>query len=240
MGSGEEVLVDAYAESTRVRPVLTTLASAIPVLGTVVATVDATLMAHVEREREDRLQTLIQSLEEGLDDFSGPIQLYRAETVLHAAYVTIEATVRTSRREKIRAFGKLLLAGLEDPPRLELATEHEDYLKILDDLSIRELALLALLSEFEQASPKNPGESDVSWTARFWGEFEQQASDRLKVPQAELRGLMSRIIRTGTFEPFAGAIWDYEGGRGLLTPVYYRLASLIAANPGAFDEVRLF
>lgn len=229
------VMIERYTDSTRIRPLILGLASLVPVIGVGVTTASDLLVNHVEQERQNRLDTLIKALEEGLEDFAGPIEVQRTDPVLHAAYVTIEATLRTSRRGKIRAFAKLLTAGLQDPPRISITNEHEDFLKILDELSMRELGVLAILADFESKNTKQESENDVQWTARYWEAFQQQACNSLAIPTEEFSGLMARLIRTGTFEPFVGAYLDYTGGRGKLTGTYIRLASLIKMSPEEFD-----
>jgi len=231
--------VEKIAETTRVRPVILTVASFIPVVGNVVAGAENLLTEHLEREREERLQYLVEELELGRDDFSGPFAIYRSEPVLHAAYVTIEATYRTSRREKIRAFAKLLLSALEDPARLDVTNEFEDYLKILDELSIREIQILAVLSEVESENARLPDENDLQWTTRHWDAFESAVIERVHIPLEELSGFLARLTRTGTFEPIVGTYFDYTGGNGMLTATYRRLATLIDATPGSFDTGRI-
>jgi hypothetical protein len=120
-----------------IRPLLLGIASSIPGVSGIVAGADAAIQAHIQDKKQKRLGYLIEDLASGVDDFGGPMPMQMSDPVIHAAYVTIEATLRTSRRQKIRAFARLLQSGLATPPRLNLETEHEDYLKILDDLSLR-------------------------------------------------------------------------------------------------------
>lgn len=231
--------MEEYTDSSRIRPVMLGIASLLPFVGNVAATADQLVTEHVERERQERLETLLEELETGLEDFGGPIPIHRSNAVLHAAYITIEATLRTHRREKIRAFARLLLSGLGETPAISMDDEHEDYLKILDDLSLRELRLLALLDEYETDNPLIEGENDVQRTARYWEDFEQNACRILNIPRDEISGLLSRLTRTGTYEIFTGAYFDYIGGRGKLTGNYRRLASMIKVNSQYFDSGRI-
>jgi hypothetical protein len=211
------------------------IASIIPGVSGVAAAADAAVIARVDRERQERLEYLITCLEEGLDDFAGPIPFQESDPIIHAAYATIEATLRTSRREKIRAFAGLLTAGMAANPRLDLENEHEDYLKILDDLSLRELKLLFLLSHFEQSNSENTEEKELISTESYWDDFETTACDRLVIPKMELWGLLTRLTRTGMFEPIIGTHLGYAGGRGKLTGAYRRLESLLSNGGETFD-----
>jgi len=194
-------------------------------------------MGRAEQTCQLRRDTLLGELEHGIQDFTGPVPAYLSDPLIHACYVTVEATMRTSRREKIRWFARLLLAGVGERPRLDLANEHEDFLKILDDLSYRELGILATLAKFEQTYPMAEGETSALQRGnRFWEEFEREACASFTIPQAEFSGLLARLNRTGTYETFTGAVYGYSGGRGNLTPLYYRLASIISLDRDEFDS----
>jgi hypothetical protein len=228
--------MESFAESRAIRPILLGIASAIPGVNIAVTGADAAILAHAGKLRQDRLSCLIESLERGLDDFGGPIAIQRSDPVLHAAYVTIEAALRTSRREKIRAFARLLQAGLEAPPRLDLENEFEDYLKILDELTVRELRILFLLGRFEERNPRTIEEDDFEWTERHWSDFENAAVAQIGIPREELSGLLMRMARTGTYVPiyvagFGGPITS----TGMLTGAYKRLAGLLGNEPDLFD-----
>ena len=227
--------MDTYHESRAVRPFVLTITSSIPMLGGIVQGVDAAISAHLEQEKSERLETLVEALETGLEDFGGIIPIERSHPVIHAAYITIEATLRTARRKKIRTFGKLLAAGLRPDPKINLEYEYEDYLKILDDLSIRELQLLALLSSYEQEADGTEFENDLSRANSFWERFETEAIQELSIPHDELTGLVTRLGRTGMYEPIIGTYYGYQGDRGKLTGAYRRLESILRDTPGNFD-----
>jgi hypothetical protein len=229
--------METYSNSRRVRPLILAVTSAIPYVGGIVQGADAAIFTQVEREKSDRLENLIEALETVLEDFGGIIPIERSDPVIHAAYITIEATLRTARRRKIRAFGKLLASGLRPDPKINLEYEYEDYLKILDDLSIRELQLLAILSSFEQESAGTEHMNDLARADSFWESFERQAIQELSIPSPrdELTGLITRLGRTGMYEPIIGTYFDYEGGRGKLTGAYRRLESILRETPDSFD-----
>ncbi len=158
---------------------------------------------------------------------------------LHAACATIQATLRTSRREEIRAFARLLRAGRVDPPRIDLETEQEDYLKILDDLSVRDLQIPWLLGEIENRYPYHDDEyaKDTDWFDSHWSEFEDAVASTIGTPRAELPGLLARLGRTGLYEPLSTATWGGPAvSMGRLTGAYKRFATLIGDDPRMFDS----
>lgn len=232
--------VDSFAESRTIRPIILAIASAIPGASGAIAGADSWVLTHVQQQKEERLRYLIECLESGMDDFGGPIPIQMSEPVLHAAYVTIEATLRTSRREKIRAFARLLRSGLETPPRLDLKNEHEDYLKILDELSVRELNVLWLLNDFEKRNPRQPEDSDYEWTKKHWHAFKNDVVARVNMPEEEISGLLMRLARTGTFEPiYVSGYGGDVSSAGMLTGAYKRLAELLGDDQGLFDSGKI-
>lgn len=204
-------------------PLLRSLLQLIP--GGFGAAVDSAVSEQLHKMRTERLDTLFQELQEGERELTP--ELIQSEDFLQAFLATTNAALRTKRREKIRWFGRLLLAATGANPGISLADEHEDYLAILDDLSYREIGILAMLAEFEAANPKAAGENDLQWSSRFWDTFKQTVCEKFNIPPGELRGILARLNRSGCYETFAGGYLDYQGGQGILTPTYYRLAKLI-------------
>ena len=146
------------------------------------------------------------------------------EPWLHACYVTIEAVLRTDRKEKIRWFAKLMLSSLGDSPKLDLEREHETYLKILDDLTCLEIAMPATLLVFE--TTRSGGR--LFW----WGDYIKEITIRYSIAEREVYPLLARLVRTGTYvlDPATGfktGSYIGQGVQGSLTSVYYRLASMV-------------
>lgn len=187
--------------------------------------IDTALSGKVQQMREARLHTLFQELRDGERELTD--DLVQSEDFLQAFFATTSAALRTKRTDKIRWFGRLLLAATGANPGLSLADEHEDFLAILDDLSYREIGVLATLAELETAHPKTPGVNDLQRAGRFWNDFTHTVCARFQVPAEEVQGILARLNRSGCYETFSGTYLDYTGGQGALTATYYRLANLI-------------
>jgi len=153
-------------------------------------------------------------------------EVVESEPFLHNHLATVRAVLNTRRHEKIRWFARLLLGTAGDRPGVG-ADEYEDYLGMLDDLSYRELCLLATLGEFEEANPRRDGENILQRAIRIWPDFRTKACSRCMIPSEEFDGAMGRLNRTGAYLTYGGTAFDYEGNRGYLTPAYYRLAKLV-------------
>jgi hypothetical protein len=151
--------------------------------------------------------------------------LLRSEDFLHCYFSSAKYALNSRRREKIKMFARLLKSSLsEEGPKS--VDEYEDFLKILDELSYRELLALSILDEYSNR-PREEEHNDLQWTNTFWSEFEKRLPQELLIPAEEIAGFMDRISRTGCYEMFKGGYWDYEGGKGKLTPIYHRLKRFI-------------
>ncbi len=223
-------MLEPYDDRTGMRSIILAVTANIPVIGGVVTGLDTYLTGQLQEARQDRLYALMDEIETGERPLTRKVAI--SDPVIYAAHITIEATIRTQRIEKVRAFARLLRAGIEDEPRLDLETEHEDFLKILDDLSYREVGLLATLEEFEKNNPILEGDNALQRSHRFWDDFVEQVTEEYSIQVDELDAWMTRLNRTGTYETFTGSFLGYTGGKGKLTPTYYRLSSLIRSQPG--------
>lgn len=182
---------------------------------------DVALVRSLEKIKEERTREFFDELAKGnivVDE-----SLLESEDFLHCYFATAKYAFNSRRREKIKMFARLLKSsvtgnGLND------VDEYEDFLKILDELSYRELQALNILDEFsdrERMSDQNDGQ----WTITFWGEFTQRISNELNIPPDEVINFMKRISRTGCYELLIGFMAGGEEGK--LTPTYRRLKQFI-------------
>ena len=218
-------------EEYRAHPILRGLLQL--VLGEVGSALDTAIANQVQKMREERLEAFFQELKEGERDLTP--ELVQSEPFLQAYFATTIAALRTKRREKIAWFGRLLLAATGANPGINLADEHEDYLKILDELTYRELGILATLAQFEAQYPDpiETGGGDVAGVGRYWAQFTDTACQKFPIRPEELPAIMIRLNRTGMYETliaFAGG----SSGTGKLTATYYRLAKLIRLQGNTF------
>lgn len=107
--------------------------------------------------------------------------------------------------------------------------EYEDYLKILDEISYRELLALKILDEYS-STPRSQEQNDLQWTNEFWDNFECRLDNELGIPKDQITDFMNRIGRTGCYEMFTGRFWDYTGGKGKLTSTYFKLKKFVESR----------
>ena len=98
--------------------------------------IDVVLTKTLENIQEERAGAFFDELAAGnivVDE-----NLLKSEDFLHAYYATTKFALNSRRREKIKMFARLLKSSLTDK-EISNIDEYEDFLKILDELSYREL-----------------------------------------------------------------------------------------------------
>lgn len=195
-------------------------------LGTV-SGLDAALVTQIQNMREKRLRAFFEELDKGdIQLTNGNIQ---SDDFLHAFFATTKATLNTRRHEKIQLFARLL-KSLANNKALEEIDEYEDYLCILDELSYRELVVLGILEKYELANPQKQEENSLQRCSRFWEGFIKDVTKTLKIDELEVNAVLTRLNRSGCYQEITGGYFDYTGGKGSLTPLYYKLKKLISED----------
>jgi hypothetical protein len=191
--------------------------------------IDVVLTGTLNKIREERSRTFFDELAKT----STPLDpsVLQSEDFLHCYFSTVRYALNSRRREKIEMFARLLKASLDDAGPKDV-DEYEEFLGILDDLSYREIQVLALMDAFSNR-PRSKDQNDLQWTNTFWDEFEDRVIRELGVPRGEVSDFMNRISRTGCYEMFTGGYFDYTGGKGKLTPMYRRLKQFISSEANA-------
>lgn len=188
--------------------------------------IDVVLMKTLENIKRERAAAYFDELATG--DAVVDEKLLECEDFLHAYYATTKCALNSRRREKIRMFARLLKSSLAES-EISAIDKYEDFLKILDELSYRELLALKVLDEYS-STPRTEEQNDLQWTRQFWDEFEQRLADKLNLPKDQVPDFMNRIARTGCYEIFTGMYWGYAGGQGKLTSTYHKLRKFIEVN----------
>ena len=209
-------------ERYRKNPFLRALVSLVP-YG---SNIEIAILTKWDRIREERLRELFDTLAE--TNLIDRPELLDSEDFLHRFFCTLKFATNTRQREKIRMFARLLDSSMVLDGELSDTDEFEDFAKILDELSYRELRALTILDRFTE-TPRSSDQNDLQWTKTFWDEFCQQLSDELPIPFEESTEYMTRISRSGCYQEFVG-FWDLQPGIGKLTPTYFRLKKYTLAS----------
>lgn len=185
--------------------------------------IDVALMKTLENIQRERTMAFFDELAKG--DVIVDEELLKSEDFLHAYFATTKYALNTRRREKIEMFARLLKSSLTEE-NISNIDEYEDFLKVLDELSYRELLALKILDKYSSTA-RSEAQKDLKWTNQFWNKFEKDITNELKIPKDQIASFMDKIARTGCYEMFTGAYFDYTGGKGKLTPMYQRLKKFI-------------
>lgn len=216
-------LFDAYNKDPMIRALIKLLMSPIPFgIG---SAIDAALTAKVNQIRAKNLRIFFDELQSGkikLDE-----EIIQREEFLYSFFATLKASINQNREQKIKLFARFLRNAVSFN---QLGTdEFSEFLSILDDLSLRELQILFLLREIEEAHPANllnksgspEDENEYQRAARYWDQFEHKVWLECSIDAQHLRSLLNRLNRTGLYESFVGGAIGYRGGQGSTTPLFY-------------------
>ena len=193
--------------------------------------INVVLLRHKKKIREE----LVAKLGKGGTSFDPEILKTKDEFVYFFA-LTLDAAERAAAREKIWLLASLLRSALYYEHLSERA-EYEDYLKIVDELSLREMVLLHILQKYELATPLQDGENSTQRASRLWEAFMTEATSRFGVPKEEITAMLVRIVRTGCYDYDQGGFGGNSEKHGGLTPIYYKLIRLLTPESGVLDEI---
>jgi hypothetical protein len=185
--------------------------------------VDTGLAVAAARHEEERLRTFFDELGKGKIELT--VDVAKSEDFVHAFLATTTAARRTRQREKIRYLARLLRSTFSaEPPRS--SDEYEEMLSIVEELSARELEILALLGSAERETRFRGDENDLQRANAIWPRFEILVREHLRLSPEEMEPMLVRLQRSGCYVEITGGYWDYKGGRGHLSSLYRRLEQL--------------
>ena len=118
----------------------------------------------------------------------------------------MQAISRTNVNDKIRIMTRLFVRGCISDEPLNTDT-YEEYLRILEDLSVREIAVLAILYSVEQ-NPDAYIDKEMSKEEylphRYWEKFKEKVTSELSIPSGHIYAVMKRLERSGLFAMYNG------------------------------------
>ncbi len=158
-------------------------------------------------------------------------QNYAMVHVFFSCWRYVERTLRT---EKIALFARLFQnycteRAFESEDRTETYAE---YLAILDELSYREFQVLSILYQLENDPTYVPStESGASYDDlrdEFWEKFKKKAETEAGVPKKEFNGFMTRLSRTGLYQPDVQGFFSSD--KGVLTSNFHSFITALARD----------
>jgi len=217
--SWAEKLVERYERSPRLRALVSLVASFLPPANAL----ETAVLTTTSKIRSERLRELFDELDRGGLDLSD--ELIQQEDFLHAFVATVRAADRTRQKEKIRLLGRLLKALAYTDSDLSI-DEHEEFLRVLEDLSPRELMILICLKRYEESTARKEQENTPKWISRFWESFKADLKENLDIPLEEVEGYLARLSRTGFYHRETGFLDETEE-LGCTTPNFKRFLATL-------------
>lgn len=194
-------------------------------LGTVSA-IDAGIVQKIQNIKENRAKIFFEELDRGNIHLTE--EMIKSDDFLHAFYATTKVAMQSRREEKIKLFASYLKSICQEKTPTQSIDEYEEYLCILDELSYREFQILGILEKYEQEHPVREKQTEVQRTDQYWKQFKSEISGLLNISQDEVISTLTRLNRTGLYREITGTYFDYHGGQGVLTEMYYKLKKMIA------------
>lgn len=220
-----EKLIKKYENSNLLRPLINLIPEfSVPGSGPFFSAIELSLLNTLNKMQENKVNELFEELSNG--DLELTNEIIESEDFLNKYMITVKATLNASRKEKIKLFARLFKSSLINEKDISM-DEYEEYLSILNELSYREFYILSKLHRYEKLYPKYGNENDLQRCTKFWEEFIDDIKRDLKIEKEEAQAMLTRISRTGCYEPITGAYLSYAGGNGKLTPIFYRIIELI-------------
>lgn len=185
---------------------------------------DTLLQKRADEIKSDRLTVFFDELAQGKRELTD--ELIQSDSFLHAYFCTLRAAMNCRQHEKIQNFARLLDSSL-DPTLHVSEDEHEELLALLEEITLREFAILRDLRNRELAHPRQEGENALQHARRYWADFRAAAVETYSVPDESFNAFMARLERTGLYLRFTGAFLDYAGDIGTTTPLLARVIALV-------------
>ena len=188
---------------------------------------DSFLMITLNKMRQNRAEVFFDKLSSGNININD--DYFKSNEFIHKYIITMKCVLDTQQKEKIEIFANIFKKSLNKKHGIFCINIYEDFVKILNDLSYREICALTIFESY-YAKLRNRDENDLQFLSKFWNEFEEKMEYELGVSKASVENYMIKISRTGYYQEITGGYFDYTGGKGILTPLYFELKNYILAD----------
>lgn len=188
---------------------------------------DEILLSSISDIQQKRIDQFFEELEKSNIQLSE--EVVKSNDFLHKYMITVNAVAKTNRKEKIEVFAMLFKSSINNQGDFTVDL-YEEYLNILDELSCREIYILAKLYKYENKYPLKTNENDLQRCTKFWDEFINEIKSDLNITEDEIDAILTRITRTGCYKEIVGTYVGYMGGQGKLTPIFNKIQELISSE----------
>lgn len=201
--------------------VLRALISSIPIVGTYL---DLTLSMPGQKFVEERLEYLISELGKELENVKDMIvdnTFLQTEEGYDLIIKTFGAAAKTRQKKKLTIFAQILRGAYTHKESIH---DPELYVRIVDELSIRELEIAFLLYKIkvEKSIVRKEGDTgnDIQFISNRFTDFSKD----------ELEFILPRLEKTGLIKELVGTFIGYGGGTYNATPLLSSFMRYIEDN----------
>jgi hypothetical protein len=212
-----------YADQTLVRAAI----NAIPFVG---SSLDILLSSSGQNFVIKRIETLIAELNNQLgqlDKSKINHDFLETEEGFDLVVKAFNSASRTRQNEKLKLYAKIIKGALTEGKEYQ-EDDPELYLKIIEELSVKELRVAKCLYELKEVKKKNPEQdnpngkqdgmtNDAWWLSKQYPEFDKD----------ELVSIFIRLERTGLIKELVGSFLGYGGGQYLVNPLFKKFIDFI-------------
>lgn len=220
------------AESYEKNPIIKSLVKILP-YG---SAVDTLISVQLSNMKSARTKAFFDALNSGKLTLSENI--INSNDFLYSFYTTSNYISRTRTDEKVEKFANIILQLAAGNINYN---EFEDYTSVLNELSEREFAILAIKERYEQRFLPAIGETEytingvaqnkLQVTMLYWSEFRDEVINTVGIDSDELNSMLIRIQRTGCYLVHQGFWMDtYTEEIGNTTPLFKKILKLVSTN----------
>jgi len=188
-----------------------------------------------------RRDTFLTELDKNANNIKISQQIDKNEIIRRSFELT--QIIPKTREEKLKYLAHLLQYSISEEEYIS-ADEFDDYLKILDELSVREIQIICLLNDREEKYLQNEeyGESRFEYHLNFSIKFITKIKDKFNLKYDEISAIFHRISRTGCIEPISSGRYmlateglDYNGIQYKVTLIFKELAKIAKIKSTDFN-----
>lgn len=226
----DKQLKDKLTEASQVYGDLTILRAGINAIPFVGGSLDVLLSSSGQKFIMRRIEYFITELQNELANLQENQinkDFFETEEGFDLIVKAFDSTSRTRQQEKLNLYARIVKSTLNVSKDFE-EDDPEIFLKIVEELSVKELRVAKCLYELKESKKQNPEDdnpnrdqngmaNDAWWLSKHYPEFDKD----------ELISIFVRIERTGLIKELVGSYLSYAGGKYVINPIFKRFMNFL-------------
>jgi len=213
--------IERYSENAILRASI----SKIPFIG---SPLDIFLTTKAQKIFSDRIMNLFDELKyemTTLEDKKVDKDYINSEEFIDLFIKTIEMAAKTSNKEKIELYAKLLKGAIKFQDRKEFSPE--EYLQVLSELTMKELEVAKAIYK-QQKEKQRKNENELQWALRCgWEELEKTCP---LIPEEDFRFIFLRLRKSGLIQDLQNSYFYSKKVVFVITDVFRKIMIYLEQN----------